>query len=182
MKPKQSWILLDSNKLLREHSKDISVPVSKEDKEYIDKMMSYIDACDKGLEKEYGIRPGIAVAAPQVGFLKKVIYINFEFAGTQYRYLLANPKIVSRSLGITYLQSGEGCLSVADDHEGYVPRNSKIIVKAYDLLNNKDVTINAEGLLSICLQHEIDHLSGILYYDHINKQDKFYTEKNWKPL
>ena len=137
MKPKQSWILLDSNKLLREISKDVSIPISKEDQEYIDKMMSYIDACDKGQEQEYGIRPGIAVAGPQVGFLKKVIYINFEFNGQQYRYLLANPEIISRSLGITYLQSGEGCLSVKEDHEGYVPRNSKIIVKAYDLLNNK---------------------------------------------
>jgi peptide deformylase len=68
-----------------------------------------------------------------------------------------------------YIGSGEGCLSVEDDKKGIVKRRNKIIVSAYDLLNHKPTIIEAEGILSICLQHEIDHLSGILYYDHINK-------------
>jgi peptide deformylase len=69
-----------------------------------------------------------------------------------------------------YLSSGEGCLSVETDKKGFVKRRNKISVSAYDLLNHKQITVDAEGILAICLQHEIDHLSGILYYDHINKE------------
>ena len=174
MKPKQSWILLDSNPILRQKCSDLELPVSKQDQEFIDKMVCYIDACHEDKQDKYQIRPGMAVAANQVGFLKKVIYVHFD----DNRYLLANPKIVARSLGMTYLSVGEGCLSVEQDHKGYVPRNSKIIVSAYDLLENKPVKFEASGILSICLQHEIDHLDGVLYYDHINENDKFYIDPN----
>jgi peptide deformylase len=50
-----------------------------------------------------------------------------------------------------------------------VKRRNKIVVSAYDLLNHQQTTVEAEGILSICMQHEIDHLSGILYYDRISK-------------
>ncbi len=179
MEPKQSWILVDSDPLLRTCCEDLKLPISNSDQENINKMVSYIDACQEGKEKEYDIRAGIAVAAPQIGFMKNVIYINFDFGDQHFKYLLANPKIISRSIGIAYLKSGEGCLSVIKEHKGYVPRNKSIIVKGYDLINNKEIQIKADGILSICLQHEIDHLSGILYYDHINKKDKFYNEPNW---
>jgi peptide deformylase len=93
--------------------------------------------------------------------------------------LIANPKIVGESIVNSYLKSGEGCLSVEQDHPGVVKRKSKIIVKALNLLdNNREVVIEAEGILSICLQHEIDHLYGILYYDHIKKDDPFFAEED----
>jgi peptide deformylase len=72
-----------------------------------------------------------------------------------------------------YLQSGEGCLSVDNDHKGYVYRPYKIRVKAYDFLTNKEIEIIARGYDAIVLQHEIDHLSGVLYYDHIDKKNPF---------
>lgn len=179
MEPLQSWILLDTNNLLRESCTDLSIPVSKEDKEYIDRMVCYIDACNNHEDEKFHIRGGIALAGPQVGLTKNVIYINFSVEDKNYKYLLANPVIKARSLGMSYLKSGEGCLSVNKEIDGYVPRNKMIVVKAYDLLNKKPVEIKADGILSICLQHEIDHLHGILFYDHINKENKFYTNPNW---
>ena len=88
-----------------------------------------------------------------------------------YQYMLANPKIVSRSVQNAYLESGEGCLSVVEEHDGYVVRSARVKVTGYDLLTDRNVTIRARGYLAIVLQHEIDHFSGILFYDHINKDD-----------
>ncbi len=137
-------------------------------------MINYIDACYDGRDEKCHIRCGIAVAAPQVGCDKKIIYVHFNQDDKEYRYLLANPEIVATSVACCYLKSGEGCLSVSKNYEGHVKRFNKIRVKALDMLNdNKPITIDAEGLISICLQHEIDHLSGILYYHRIDKKHKF---------
>jgi peptide deformylase len=93
--------------------------------------------------------------------------------GVERQLLIANPEIVSYSKQVAYLSSGEGCLSTLKVHDGIVPRKSKIVVEAIDLLadinGQKKITIEADGLFGICLQHEIDHLSGIMFYDHINK-------------
>ena len=64
-------------------------------------------------------------------------------------------------------------MSVDKDHEGYVYRPNKVTIKAYNLLEHKDVEIVARGYDAIVLQHEFDHLNGILYYDHIDKTNPF---------
>jgi len=139
-------------------------------------MVSYIDACYDNLDKKFNIRSGIAIAAPQIGLLEQIVYIHFDYDNQEYRYLLGNPKIISESLTKAYLKDGEGCLSVIKDHNGYVKRANHIIVEAIDLLNNNQKTIiEASGILSICLQHEIDHLHGILYYDHIDHNNPYFA-------
>lgn len=174
LKPSSKWILEDSNDFLLKKCKDTTFPLNKEDSLFVNRMVSFIDACYDDREEEFGIRPGIAVAAPQVGCDKKIIYIHFNDGKKENKYLLANPEIVATSVACCYLSSGEGCLSVTKDHKGHVKRFNKIRVEALDMLNNnKKITINAEGLLSICLQHEIDHLSGILYYHRIDKKHRF---------
>lgn len=180
VKPKASWILGDDCKILRSNTKPLVLPLSSQDQEYINKMINYIDACYNNEAEVFGIKEGMAVAANQVGYDKSVIYVHFDDVDSkEQKYLLANPKIVSHSIIKSYLSTGEGCLSVNDEHQGYVPRYKKIKVKAFDLFSNQDIEIVADGLFSICLQHEIDHLSGILYYDHINQDDPYYTEKEW---
>ena len=87
--------------------------------------------------------------------------------------MLANPKIVSRSTQKAYLDSGEGCLSVVEPHEGYVVRSARITVEAYDLLTEKNIRLRARGYLAIVLQHELDHFTGTLFYDHINQKEPF---------
>lgn len=176
-------ILNDKNPLLRERSSNLDVNnIKPEEQKLIDLMIKYIDIAYNDEAEKYGINSGIAIAGNQVGLLKKVIYIHFEFNQVEYKYLLANPKIVSHSYGICYLSDGEGCLSVLKKHHGIVPRYQKIIVEAFDLINKKQIKINAECLLSVCLQHEIDHLSGILYYDHINKANPDFVKPEWIKL
>ncbi len=70
-----------------------------------------------------------------------------------------------------YLESGEGCLSVENEHQGYVVRNARVTIRAFDLVQNQDVEIRARGYIAIVLQHELDHMDGILFYDHINKKE-----------
>ena len=174
LKPSSNWILEDSNEFLLKKCEKTTFPLSNEDSLSVNRMINFIDACYDGREKEFNIRCGIALAAPQVGCNKRIIYIHFNDGQQEHKYLLANPEIVATSVACCYLKSGEGCLSVNKDHDGHVKRFNKIRVEALDMLNNnKLITINAEGLLSICFQHEIDHLSGILYYHRIDRKHKY---------
>jgi peptide deformylase len=86
------------------------------------------------------------------------------------------------SKSVSYLQEGEACLSVKKKVQGIVPRRTKIKVHAYDMLNEKEIELIAENFLAINLQHEIDHLNGILYYDHINKENPFYIHPDWEKI
>lgn len=178
LKPSSDWILEDSNEFLTRKSKNVSFPLNSKDSLLVNRMVSYIDACYENRDSEFDIRAGIAIAAPQVGCDKKIIYIHFMDAlGKENKFLLANPEIVATSVACCYLKDGEGCLSVPKNHTGHVKRFNKIRVSALNMLDgNKPISINAEGLLAICLQHEIDHLSGILFYQKIDKKHKFLND------
>jgi len=174
LKPSSDWILEDSDPFLSKKCKEVTFPLDKEDEMLVNKMVNYIDACYDGLDEQLHIMCGMAVAAPQVGCDKNIIYIHYFDGENEYKYLLANPKITATSVAKCYLAKGEGCLSVKKVHKGHVARFNKIRVEALDMLNNnKKIVINAEALLAICLQHEIDHLSGIVYYQRIDKKHKF---------
>jgi len=168
-------ILDDSHKLLREKSEDVKLPLSEKDAKLLDDMMEYlIMSQDAEKAKEYDLNPGVGMAAPQVGVLKKmfVVYTTDE-NGNLHQYALVNPKIISTSVTKAYLEGGEGCLSVPVSHEGYVKRYNKVKIKAFDHISNKDVLLSLKGYVAIVVQHEYDHLFGVLYYDRINKNDPF---------
>ena len=111
-------------------------------------------------------------------FNNTIVTITDEEGNVIYEYALANPKIVSNSIEKAYLKNGEGCLSVDNEHQGYIHRSARIKVKAYDLLQDKQIEIKAEGYLAIVLQHELDHFKGVLFYDYINNNDPFKIEEN----
>ncbi|HEU4826545.1 MAG TPA: peptide deformylase [Dongiaceae bacterium] len=108
--------------------------------------------------------PGIGLAAPQVGVPKRVIVLDIAREGEEPQPLrLANPEVVWVSdEDVTY---SEGCLSVPE-HYADVARPKACRVKYLDH-ENKAREIAAEGLLATCLQHEIDHLDGVLFIDHL---------------
>lgn len=171
-------IVFDNNKLIREISQEVELPLSKEDENLLMEMHQFlINSQDEELSEKYDIRPGVGIAAVQVGVLKRMCaihYITYDDEGNIKKiddYALVNPRIISHTEKKSYLRDGEGCLSVKEDVSGYVPRYAKVTVKGYDALTKKDVTIVARGFLSICLQHELDHFDGKLYYDHINKDN-----------
>ena len=183
LKPTMDWIVYDDDPKIRQKCADLVLPLQADDIENIQKMVSYIDASYEDKHDKYNIRAGVAIASIQIGWLKKVIYLHFddEFR-TERHWLLANPVIVETSYSKSYIDGGEGCLSVPEDKQGVVPRNESIVVEAYDLINNKPIRIEASGYTAIVLQHEIDHLSGILYYDRINIFNPEFVDENWKKI
>lgn len=168
-------IVKDTNKSLREKSVNVDLPLSSEIEELGLEMLQYLKNSqdDEFLQKHPEVRSGVGLAAPQIGRNIKLIAVYFNDGKKDIEYVLVNPKIIAESAQKCYLSSGEGCLSVPKNHDGYVYRNFRIKVKAYNLLTKKDETIEDRGYLSVVLQHEIDHLSGILYYDRINTFEPF---------
>lgn len=167
-------IIKDNNPLIREKSVDVPIPLSKEDKELVLDMLNYVkESTDEKIAEEKHLQPAVGISAIQVGIKKKLtaIFIKNEKNEVIYEFAWANAKIISNSIEKTYLKGGEGCLSVPKNHEGYVNRSARIKVKAYDVLQEKEVLIEAEGYIAVVIQHELDHFKGILYYDYINKKN-----------
>jgi peptide deformylase len=102
-------------------------------------------------------RDGVGLAAPQVNVSKQML-VATDF---ENEYILINPKIVARSEGMN--PEVEGCLSIPG-FQGEVERPIKVVVDALDVEGNP-ITVKARGFLARVLQHEIDHLNGILYID-----------------
>ncbi len=117
---------------------------------------------DDMLETMYAA-PGIGLAAPQVDVTKRIIVIDTSQKGDDPRCLI-NPEIVSYE-GLGMLE--EGCLSVPGFHEN-VERAQQIKVQALDR-DGHPFELEAEGLLSVCIQHEIDHLDGKLFVDYLSE-------------
>jgi len=109
--------------------------------------------------------PGIGLAAPQVGVAQRIIVVDIAREGEPAQPLrLANPELVWASEEIETAE--EGCLSVPE-HYAEVSRPSKVRIRYRDY-EDKLVEIEPEGLLATCLQHEMDHLEGVLFIDHIS--------------
>ncbi|MCA1743512.1 MAG: peptide deformylase [Desulfonatronovibrio sp.] len=122
---------------------------------------------------------GIGLAAPQVGEGLRLVTVDISGPDKKEELMvLVNPEIVEEE---GEAESEEGCLSVIG-YKTYVKRSEKVRVKATDL-EGKPVEIEADDLLAICLQHEIDHLDGILFIDRISRlKRKFYEKKLTKWL
>ena len=171
-------ILDEKDKRLRQISKEVSFPLSNDDKELIERCIKHLTYSQiEEYEKKYDLRPGMGIAFPQLGLLKRIIVIVDEYDEGKFdNYVVINPVIVSNSKEIIATDAGEGCLSVNREVEGHVPRFARVTVEGYDTDGNK-IRIRAREELAIAFQHEIDHLNGILFYDHINKNKPFFSEK-----
>lgn len=173
-------IVRDGHPALRKKSSEVNFPLSTEDKKLLDDMKTFIlNSQDEETAEKHQLRAGVGLAAPQLGINKRFIVIHFEYEDKLYNYQLVNPKIISHSVEMTYLNGGEGCLSVDEQIEGNVVRYARITVRAYDMDGN-EIKVRFKGYPAVVLQHEIDHLNGIMFYDHINKDNPFYVPENAK--
>lgn len=179
-------ILREEVKSLREKSIEVETPVKEEDIKILKEMLQYIyNSVDEEIGPKFNLRPSVGLAAPQIGINKKMIAIScFDEVGRQHDFALINPKILSYSDELTYLKTGEGCLSVDREVEGLVHRRKKIKFKALSLENDKLVerVFVLKGYLAIVFQHEYDHLQGILFVDRINKENPFFVPENSTPV
>lgn len=119
---------------------------------------------------------GAALAAVQIDNLQKAIIVRSDFDNktSQEFTTLINPKVIKYEGEL--IKDYEGCLSVKDIY-GYVPRYSKVRVKALDLDGN-EIRIKAEGFLARVLQHEIDHINGTVFIDHIKNDPEAFFKLN----
>ena len=169
MKLPDITILDEKNKLLHQKSKDVVFPMDKNDKEMLYDMLKYLEMSQiDEYTKKYNLRPGMGLAFVQVGIPKRAFVIcNENDDGEFDKYIIINPEIISMSEEMIYVGEGEGCLSVNREVEGIVPRHARITIKAFDE-NGKEFTLRVREDLAVAFQHEIDHLNGIMFTDHID--------------
>ena len=122
--------------------------------------------------------PGVGLAAPQIGVLQNVIVLDTRVRQPDSQPLaMVNPRIVSMEGKITY---EEGCLSVPGEAED-VDRAAKVTVEFQDAEGTRQ-SVTAEGLLAVAIQHECDHLQGIMYVDKISVLKREIIRKRMKKL
>lgn len=171
-------IVKDTNPNIRKKCVEVN-PIDEETIQLVNKMSEYLRLTqDDNYREKHHLREGVGLAAPQIGKNIRALVVYYEDVDEDGNkvvvdHRLINPRIISESVKMAYLSGGEGCLSVDNPHEGYVYRNFKILVKAYEVKERKEIVITARGYEAIVLQHELDHLNGVLFYDHIDKKDPF---------
>ena len=171
---KTSDILDEKDKHLRAKNEDVEFPLSKETKKLIQDMLDHLYYSQiEEYSKKYDLRPGMGLAAPQLGVNERFFVVCHEETENNFKnYILINPKMISHSEELIYASEGEGCLSVNRPVEGIVPRYARVTMEAYDMEGRK-VHIRGREELAICFQHELDHLNGILFTDHIDPKNPF---------
>lgn len=177
-------ILDEKDKRLRLISEEVKFPLTDKDKETIRLITEYLTNSQvENLAKKYNLRPGMGMAAIQLGIKKRYIVIvhEQEVKETFKTYVVVNPKIISNSEEKIYVEEGEGCLSVNRPCEGIVPRCARVTIEGYDM-NGEKIRIRAREELAIAFQHEIDHLNGILFFDHIDPKDPYKGEDIYRAI
>ena len=181
-------ILDEKDQRLRSISKEVTFPLTKKDKELIQTMIDYLhDSQIDELAEEYDLRPGMGMSAIQLGVAKRYFVVVYETTKEDDEeqsfetYILVNPKMISNSMEQIYVTDGEGCLSVNRPVEGIVPRYARVTFEAYDM-EGKKINIRAREDLAICFQHELDHLNGILFTDHIDPKNPYKNKDSMRAI
>lgn len=167
-------IIREGDPILRSVTKPVDLPLQQEDREALQCMMQFLkNSQDPAMSAKYKLRSGIGLSANQIGLPKRmfVMYLKDE-KGRVVEHAWVNPKIISHSVSMIYLPESEGCLSVDRPVDGFVPRYESVKVKGFDI-NGKEAVMKFKGYQSILIQHEMDHLDGIMFYDRINQENPF---------
>ncbi len=171
-------IIREGHPTLRKIAEEVALPLSKEDLKTGEEMLTFLrNSQDPELAEKYELRGGVGLAAPQLDISKRIIALlvpsnDPEKPEPILNTVMYNPKIISHSVQDACLSDGEGCLSVDRDVPGYVVRHDKITLTYTDsegILQKKRL----KNYEAIVVQHEIDHLNGVMFYDHINSDSPF---------
>lgn len=171
---KMKDILDEKDKRLRQVSKNVEFPLSKKDKETIEEMIEFLrNSQIEELAEKYDLRPGMGLAAIQLGIPKRYFVVVHEYDEGEFEtYVLINPRMISNSVEKIYVDMGEGCLSVNRPVDGIIPRYARVTMEAYDIEGRK-INVRAREELAVAFQHELDHLNGIMFTDHIDSKNPF---------
>ena len=171
------------SKVLRKKSEKVTFPMSEEDILLMNNMIMYLRMSqDEDYTNESHVRAGMGLSAVQLGILKRFFVISYKKDdGTFEEYKVVNPKIVSNSEEMIYVEEGEGCLSINRYVEGIVPRYARVSIEYFDEFGEpKAIRVREE--IAVAFQHEIDHLDGILFPDRIDKKDPFKNQNKMRAI
>ena len=149
-------ILTEPDPFLRQKSQDVDI-VDNQIRKIMDDMLDTMYAA-----------PGIGLAAIQIGIPKRIIVIDLSKEEEKKPLYFVNPKIISKSNNNSTYE--EGCLSVPGQF-AEIDRPDRCHINYLDY-NGEQQELNTEGLLATCIQHEMDHLEGILFIDYLSKLKK----------
>jgi peptide deformylase len=171
-------IIREGNPTLREVAKVIEETIPAEYIELGKKMLEFlVNSQDPQIAEEMGLRGGVGLAAPQLDQSVRMTAVHVpsadpEQATPTFSDVLYNPKIIAHSVQDACLAEGEGCLSVDREVPGYVVRHNRITITYTNAAGEKQ-KVKLKGYDAIVVQHEIDHLNGVMFYDHINPNNPF---------
>jgi peptide deformylase len=153
-------------------------PVLRKKARPVDEVTGEIDRLIEDMAQTMYLGEGLGLAATQVGVLKRIIvYDNIEAGYGMDPQALINPEIIAAE---GCVKDEEGCLSIPEIKD-VVERSEKITVTGIDR-SGSEVKIEAEGLLARIIQHEIDHLDGILFVDRLSSVKKNLAISRWKKV
>jgi peptide deformylase len=155
----------------------LGAPILRQKAEEIDQIDEELRTLIAGMYDAMYEAEGIGLAGPQVGVARRVVVIDVKDAAHP-RFALVNPRIVER--GKVKEKEEEGCLSIPGV-SALVERPATVTVEAVDE-HGQPLRIEAEGLLARCIQHEVDHLEGILFIDHLSPLKRSMLVKKYKSL
>lgn len=122
--------------------------------------------------------PGVGLAAPQIGVHQRVVVIDVSAKDEPPKLIVAINPVIIHTEGESYEE--EGCLSVPG-YAANVRRHEMVVVKALNL-EGEEFTCRAEGLLAVAFQHEIDHLDGTLFVDHLSTLKREMFKKKYRRM
>ncbi|MBF0778384.1 peptide deformylase [Streptococcus cuniculi] len=176
-------IIREGHPTLRKVAEEVELPLSDEEIILGEKMLQFLKhSQDPVMAEKMKLRGGVGLAAPQIDVSKRIIAVlvpnpegeegNPPTEAYTLQEVMYNPKIVSHSIQEAAMEGGEGCLSVDREVPGYVVRHARVTVEYFDK-NGEKHRIKLKGFNAIVVQHEIDHINGIMFYDRINPEHPF---------
>ncbi|CRH93773.1 Peptide deformylase [Chlamydia trachomatis] len=173
-------IIREGHPTLRAVAEEVTFPLSDENILLGEKMMQFLKhSQDPVMAEKLGLRGGVGLAAPQIDVSRRIIAVlvpnpedeegNPPKQAYALQEVMYNPKIVAHSIQEAAVEGGEGCLSVDREVPGYVIRHARVTVEYFDRTGQKH-KIKLKGFNAIVVQHEIDHINGIMFYDRIDPQ------------
>lgn len=173
-------IIREGHPTLRAVAQKVAFPLSDEDILLGEKMMQFLKhSQDPAMAEKLRLRGGVGLAAPQIDVSRRIIALlvpnptdeegNPPTQAYALQEVMYNPKIVAHSIQEAAVEGGEGCLSVDREVPGYVIRHARVTVEYVDKAGQQH-RVKFKGFNAIVVQHEIDHLNGIMFYDRIDPQ------------
>lgn len=182
-------IIEEGHPTLRAVAEPVEFPLSDELRKTALEMHEFlVNSQDEEIAKKYELRAGVGLAAPQINLGKQIFAVHImeydedgNIIGPLLSDIMFNPKIMSHSVQKVALSDGEGCLSVNRKVEGYVPRPKRIKLQ-YQNIDGELKELKLRDYEAIVVQHEMDHLKGVFFYDHINQENPLAKDQDLELL